>query len=122
MEVRDLPEPPERWSRLSGPGVVAAGVGIANFERSDHGVSVAHEADPTPDEQFMFVTDERGGGVVAPGSSCTPGIENPYGNGGAHAFGISDPTNIRYATTPAVSARSTSATRSCRRPRSATST
>ena len=48
----------------------------------------------------MFVTDERGGGVVPPGSSCTPGIENPYGNGGAHAFDISDPTNINYATTP----------------------
>ena len=68
--------------------------------RSDEGVSVSHEADPTPDEQFMFVTDERGGGVVPPGSSCSPGIENPYGNGGAHAFDISDPSNIDYATTP----------------------
>ena len=48
----------------------------------------------------MFVTDERGGGVVPPGSSCSPGIENPYGNGGAHAFDISDPSNIDYATTP----------------------
>ncbi len=68
--------------------------------RSDEGVSVSHEADPTPDEQFMFVTDERGGGVVPPGSSCAPGIENPFGNGGAHAFDISDPANIEYATTP----------------------
>lgn len=68
--------------------------------RSDEGVSVSHEADPTPDEQFMFVTDERGGGIVPPGSSCSPGIENPYGNGGAHAFDISDPSNIDYATTP----------------------
>ncbi|MDQ3629599.1 MAG: hypothetical protein M3419_12470 [Actinomycetota bacterium] len=67
--------------------------------RSDDGVSVSHEADPTPDQQFMFVTDERGGGVVPPGSSCAPGIENPYGNGGAHAFDISDPSNIQYATT-----------------------
>ncbi|MDP9443227.1 MAG: hypothetical protein M3P83_02290 [Actinomycetota bacterium] len=68
--------------------------------RSDDGVSVAHEADPTPDRRFMFVTDERGGGVVPPGSSCAPGIENPYGNGGAHAFDISDPSEIVYATTP----------------------
>ncbi|HET8960700.1 hypothetical protein, partial [Nocardioides sp.] len=30
----------------------------------------------------------------------SPGIENPYGNGGAHAFDISDPSNIDYATTP----------------------
>jgi hypothetical protein len=48
----------------------------------------------------MFVTDERGGGVVPPGSSCAPGIENPFGNGGAHAFDISDPSQITYATTP----------------------
>jgi hypothetical protein len=68
--------------------------------RSDDGVSVSHEADPTPDRRFMFVTDERGGGVVPPGSSCAPGIENPFGNGGAHAFDISDPSNITYATTP----------------------
>jgi len=68
--------------------------------RSDEGVSVSHEADPSHDGRLMFVTDERGGGVVPPGSSCAPGIDNPYGNGGAHAFDISDPTNIRYATTP----------------------
>jgi len=71
-----------------------------NFVRSDEGVSVSHEADPTPDEQFMFVTDERGGGVVPPGSSCSPGIDNPFGNGGAHAFDISNPSDIDYATTP----------------------
>ena len=71
-----------------------------NVVRSDEGVAVSHEADPTADGQFMFVTDERGGGVVPPGSSCTPGIENPFGNGGAHAFDISDPGAIDYATTP----------------------
>jgi hypothetical protein len=71
-----------------------------NHVRSDEGVSVSHEADPTADQQLMFVTDERGGGVVPPGSSCLPGVDNPFGNGGAHAFDISDPTNIEYATTP----------------------
>ena len=70
-----------------------------NHVRSDEGVAVSHEADPTPDRRFMFVTDERGGGVVPPGSSCSPGIDNPFGNGGAHAFDISTPSNIRYATT-----------------------
>ncbi|MGH3362800.1 MAG: hypothetical protein ACRDOM_10125 [Nocardioides sp.] len=70
-----------------------------HVESSD-GVSVSHEADPTADERFMFVTDERGGGIVPPGASCSPGIENPYGNGGAHAFDISDPSKIDYATTP----------------------
>ena len=48
----------------------------------------------------MFVTDERGGGIVPPGASCAPGIDNPFGNGGAHAFDISNPRDIDYATTP----------------------
>jgi hypothetical protein len=71
-----------------------------NFVRSDEGVSVSHESDPDQTGNFMFVTDERGGGVVAPGSSCEPGIENPYGNGGAHVFDISDPSSIQYALQP----------------------
>jgi hypothetical protein len=71
-----------------------------NHVRSDEGVAVSHEADPSPDRRFMFVTDERGGGVVPPGSSCSPGIDNPFGNGGAHAFEISNPSSIDYASTP----------------------
>lgn len=82
------------------PGTDNRSCNSNNFVRSDEGVAVSHEADPTPDGQFMFVTDERGGGVVPPGSSCTPGIDNPFGNGGVHGFDISDPTNIDYATTP----------------------
>jgi hypothetical protein len=82
------------------PGTDVRNCNSNNHVRSDEGVSVSHEADPTPDHRFMFVTDERGGGVVPPGSSCAPGIDNPYGNGGAHAFDLSDPSNIEYATTP----------------------
>ncbi len=69
---------------------------------SDEGVAVSHEADPTPDENFMFVTDERGGGVIPPGSTCFPTVDNPTGtsNGGAHAFDISNPRDIKYARTP----------------------
>jgi hypothetical protein len=82
------------------PGTDVRNCNSNNHVRSDEGVSISHEADPTADHRFMFVTDERGGGVVPPGSSCSPGIDNPYGNGGAHTFDISDPANIRYATTP----------------------
>ncbi|MGH2554685.1 MAG: hypothetical protein ACRDHO_03075, partial [Actinomycetota bacterium] len=71
-----------------------------NFVRSDDGVSISHESDPDETGKFMFVTDERGGGVVPPGSSCEPGLENPFGNGGAHVFDISDPANIHYALQP----------------------
>ena len=70
------------------------------FVRSDDGVSVSHEADPHHRGNFMFVTDERGGGVVPPGSSCEPGLDNPFGNGGAHVFDIRNPSNIRYALQP----------------------
>jgi hypothetical protein len=70
------------------------------FVESDEGVAVSHESDPTPDGQHLFVTDERGGGVVPPGSSCAPGVENPYGNGGIHVLDISDPSNIQYALKP----------------------
>ena len=73
----------------------------SNLEvRSDEGVAVSHEADPTHDGRFMFVTDERGGGIVPPGASCGPSLDNPYGNGGMHAFDIRDPDDIRYARTP----------------------
>jgi hypothetical protein len=64
---------------------------------SRKGVSVSHEVDPTPDGDWMFVTDERGGGVVPAGASCQPGLDNPYGNGGIHVYDIRDPSNIRYA-------------------------
>jgi hypothetical protein len=68
--------------------------------RSDEGVSISHEADPTPDGRFMFVTDERGGGVVPPGSTCAPGPDNPIGNGGMHVYDISNPAQPKYATMP----------------------
>jgi len=71
-----------------------------NHVPADEGVAVSHEADPTHDRGLMFVTDERGGGIVPPGASCTPGIDNPVGNGGAHALDISDPAAIDYATQP----------------------
>ena len=68
--------------------------------RPDQGIALSHEADPSHDQKFMFVTDERGGGIVPAGATCAPGIENPFGNGGAHAYDISDPSNIEYAKTP----------------------
>jgi hypothetical protein len=67
---------------------------------STEGISVSHEADPSHDEEILFVTDERGGGVAPGGASCAPGQPNPFGNGGVHAFDISDPTKIEYALNP----------------------
>ena len=71
--------------RVPNPSVLAN----LNMEvPADEGISVSHESDPTPDGRYLMVTDERGGGIVPPGASCTPGIDNPYGNGGIHWFDL----------------------------------
>jgi hypothetical protein len=51
-------------------------------------IFVAHEAELTQSGDFVFVTDERGGGVLPGGASCSPGQDNPIGNGGIHAFRV----------------------------------
>ena len=66
---------------------------------STEGVAVSHEAEPTPDKRFMFVTDERGGGIVPIGASC-PGTPNPFGNGGVHVIRIARSGEYDYAKTP----------------------
>ena len=48
-----------------------------------------HEAEFTRSRQFALATDERGGGVTPPGATCAPGIDNPFGNGGIHAYKVS---------------------------------
>jgi hypothetical protein len=79
------------------PNVVNCNTNLA--VPSDEGVSISHENDPALGGDFMFVTDERGGGVVPPGASCAPGLDNPIGNGGLHVFDIRDPANPVYAET-----------------------
>jgi hypothetical protein len=64
---------------------------------STEGVAVAHEADPTPNGKWVFVTDERGGGIVPGGASCTG--EDPFGNGGVHVFRVRN-GELRYARDP----------------------
>ncbi|MGH2652222.1 MAG: hypothetical protein ACRDHK_13550, partial [Actinomycetota bacterium] len=63
-------------------------------------ISISHQAYPTPDGNWMFVTDERGGGVTPPGATCVPVVDNPQGNGGIHVFDISNPKGIEYALSP----------------------
>ena len=67
---------------------------------SKENIAVSHEAEPTPDKNFMFVTDERGGGIVPGGASCTDEATDAYGNGGVHVFDISNPGEYEYAQTP----------------------
>ena len=56
----------------------------------------------------MLVTDERGGGILPVGASCTQGADNTLGNGGIHAFPVDklgtappEPTGARHRRTEA---------------------
>ncbi len=51
-------------------------------------IFVSHEAELTQSGRYILATDERGGGVLPIGASCTPGADNPLGNGGIHAFPV----------------------------------
>ena len=82
------------WLALGAPsleGVNHVGTAFhqgrsAGAHNSKEDVEVSHEAELTDSGKYMLVTDERGGGVTPPGATCTPGVDNPSGNGGIHAF------------------------------------
>ena len=56
---------------------------------------VSHEGELTQSGRYMLATDERGGGILPVGASCSQGADNPLGNGGIHAFPVS-----KLGTTP----------------------
>lgn len=53
---------------------------------SKQDILAAHESELSQSGRFVMTTDERGGGVVPGGASCTPGVDNERGNGGVHFF------------------------------------
>lgn len=54
-------------------------------------IQIAHEAELTESGRFLIVSDERGGGVLAPGATCDPAAAAAsLGNGGLHAFRVDD--------------------------------
>ena len=55
---------------------------------SDEDIDFDHELELTGSRRFLLATDERGGGVVPPGASCSPGADNTTGNGGIHAYAV----------------------------------
>jgi hypothetical protein len=61
---------------------------VAPAYDSTKDIFVAHEAELTQSGRYVLVTDERGGGVLPVGASCTPGGDNVLGNGGIHAFPV----------------------------------
>jgi Ca2+-binding RTX toxin-like protein len=65
---------------------------------STEDIDFNHEAELSATGNTLIATDERGGGVVPPGASCSPGFDNAAGNGGVHFY---DPKAL--STTPPAS-------------------
>jgi hypothetical protein len=62
----------------------------------------AHESEITESGNFVITSDERGGGTLPGGATCSPGADNEQGNGGLHFFPrknftTSPPTNAADA-------------------------
>ena len=55
---------------------------------STEDIDFNHETELTASGRYLLATDERGGGVAPPGATCTPGADNPEGNGGVHAYDV----------------------------------
>ncbi len=65
-----------------GPG---GGNNIPPFD-STQDLAFNHEAELSASGKSLIATDERGGGVLPPGASCAPGVDNTDGNGGVHFY------------------------------------
>ncbi|HEX8648998.1 MAG TPA: hypothetical protein VF715_19050 [Thermoleophilaceae bacterium] len=55
---------------------------------SSEDIDFSHETEFTQSGRFLISSDERGGGILPPGASCSPGVDNPTGNGGLHAYRV----------------------------------
>jgi hypothetical protein len=66
---------------------------------STEDIVAAHESELSNSRRLVITSDERGGGVLPGGASCSPGADNARGNGGLHAFPVAN-----FATTPPANA------------------
>ncbi|HEX8205491.1 MAG TPA: hypothetical protein VF587_05475 [Solirubrobacteraceae bacterium] len=114
-EVGGQPQPlrVSEWKKIGSPslrGVEWLGtvphMGIAGTETIVTGprdatidVLAAHESELTQSGKYVITSDERGGGVVPGGASCSPGVDNVRGNGGLHFFPVSNFTKRTPLTT-----------------------
>jgi hypothetical protein len=63
----------------------ATGAAAPAFDSTED-IDFDHEAELTHSGRYLLSTDERGGGIVPPGASCSPGEDLEIGNGGVHAY------------------------------------
>ncbi|MDP9405080.1 MAG: S-layer homology domain-containing protein [Actinomycetota bacterium] len=71
-----------------GAGTNLRGGDVTSAFDATEDVDFNHETELTKSRDFLIATDERGGGVVPPGASCSPGVDNTQGNGGLHAYAV----------------------------------
>ncbi|HEX8084131.1 MAG TPA: hypothetical protein VF529_07545 [Solirubrobacteraceae bacterium] len=72
---------------FGGTGQTAVDVNTGPYD-STQDIVAAHESEITQSGRYVITSDERGGGVVPGGASCSPGVDNVRGNGGLHFFPI----------------------------------
>jgi hypothetical protein len=63
----------------------AGGAATPAFD-STQDIDFNHEAEFSNSGRFLIATDERGGGILPPGASCSPAGDNLAGNGGVHFY------------------------------------
>ncbi len=68
-------------------GQTAVDVNVVPFDATQD-IVAAHESEYTQSGRYVITSDERGGGVVPGGASCTPGADNVRGNGGMHFYPV----------------------------------
>ncbi|CAN5379919.1 hypothetical protein BH23ACT9_BH23ACT9_33810 [soil metagenome] len=63
----------------------ATGAANPAFDSTED-IDFNHEAEYTHSGNFILTSDERGGGILPPGASCSQGVDNAIGNGGIHSY------------------------------------
>ncbi len=73
--------------------------GVTSRFDATEDIDFNHETELTDSGNFLIASDERGGGVVPPGASCSSAADNKEGNGGLHAYAV-DRLQKRYPSSP----------------------
>jgi hypothetical protein len=63
----------------------ATGAAAPDFDSTED-IDFNHEAELSQSGNLLIATDERGGGVLPPGATCSQGVDNVVGNGGVHFY------------------------------------
>lgn len=75
-----------RWiGSIRHMGRGSGGAATPTYDSTED-IDFNHEVELSASGRLLLATDERGGGVVPPGASCAPAVDNLAGNGGVHAY------------------------------------